>query len=295
MMYDPNLDKEKALRNNAFMGRILSQTNQINDYLRGGGIYGQGNNYHNQLKERAHQPQHSSSVSKNPFLNIGGNQYKEYAAPTLNNPEGSFWDRIYALTNEAMTRKANSSNVRLHNNLMQEQAMMNRQQQQFNRQQALKERELNFSNQLQKDRYNRGIFENDRDFNYQTNRDYVNDIYNNLKLQQEQDYKRQVLEKDRGNVFYKNIANDLYSDSDINDYETRKQIADYFIENGQLPPKNNGGGYDFNKTGQNQSIDFSKLRDVDYVNELQSQGYKFVQDENGRRGLQDRNGEILWH
>ena len=279
----------------------------------------EGDNYYNQTKQRAYSnnaPANSvNRYQNNPYINF--NQTTAVNTNSSNNPYQDLvpkshigdkygWGVTDFLQGVANTRNNLRNDMLLRENQQKQRDMLNAQREfdlknkmfnhnveQSNINNAFRQSQADFDNSFRNKNfdYQKGI--DQRDFDYNANNDYIKNMQEMQKLQDSREQNQNLLQNKRTDMFYKNMADDVFDNVDSNDYSTRKQIADYYAQYGTLPSYDEKQeSFNFNEPNvQENQIDFN---DIQTLNELQAKGYSFGIDENGQKVVFDRYGNRVY-
>ncbi|WP_311337142.1 hypothetical protein [Campylobacter ureolyticus] len=279
----------------------------------------EGDNYYNQTKQRAYNnsiPANSvNRYQNNPYINF--NQTTAVNTNSSNNPYQDLvpkshigdkygWGVTDFLQGVANTRNNLRNDALLRENHQKQRDMLNAQREfdlknkmfnhnveQSNINNAFRQSQADFDNSFRNKNfdYQKGI--DQRDFDYNANNDYIKNMQEMQKLQDSREQNQNLLQNKRTDMFYKNMADDVFDKVDSNDYSTKKQITDYYARYGTLPSydeKQKSFNFD-NPNEQENQIDFN---DIQTLNELQAKGYSFGIDENGQKVVFDRYGNRVY-
>lgn len=279
----------------------------------------EGNNYYNQTKQRAYSnnaPANSvNRYQNNPYINF--NQTTAVNTNSSNNPYQDLvpkshigdkygWGVTDFLQGVANTRNNLRNDMLLRENQQKQRDMLNAQREfdlknkmfnhnveQSNINNAFRQSQADFDNSFRNKNFDYQKSIDQRDFDYNANNDYIKNMQEMQKLQDSKEQNQNLLQNKRTDMFYKNMADDVFDKVDSNDYSTKKQITDYYARYGTLPSydeKQKSFNFDDPNEQENQ-IDFN---DIQTLNELQAKGYSFGIDENGQKVVFDRYGNRVY-
>lgn len=279
----------------------------------------EGNNYYNQTKQRAYNnsiPVNSvNRYQNNPYINF--NQTKAVNTNSSNNPYQDLvpkshigdkygWGVTDFLQGVANTRNNLRNDMLLRENQQKQRDMLNAQREfdlknkmfnhnveQSNINNAFRQSQADFDNSFRNKNFDYQKSIDQRDFDYNANNDYIKNMQEMQKLQDSKEQNQNLLQNKRTDMFYKNMADDVFDNVNSDDYSTKKQIADYYARYGTLPSYDEKQkSFNFNDPNEQENqIDFN---DIQTLNELQAKGYSFGIDENGQKVVFDRYGNRVY-